>query len=216
MFKKAGIFTLMCSCAVFGQVDYQTAVQPVFNARCTSCHGGTSGVTLTGYAVTLSSIGTQYGKTIVAPGDTAGSPLWDKINPKPEKGGRMPPYGVLNDGDNQTIGSWILEGARETPTSVIGHQAAHPDFRLEGNYPNPFNPETKIRFTLGRDAAVDVRVLDSTGRLVRASRGYYSPGTHELTINCTGEPSGIFVAQITARVGDRITGSSMVKMTLIR
>jgi len=216
MIRRAGILILMLSGAVSAQVDYQTAVQPVFNARCTSCHGGTSGVTLTGYAAVMASVGTLYGKAIVAPGDTAGSPLWDKINPKPEKGGRMPSFGVLNDADIQTIGAWILEGARETPSSVPGHQSAHPDFRLEGNYPNPFNPATRIRFTLRHGAVVRIAIQDMNGRLVREAWDHFPAGTHEWTLDCTGEPSGVYMARVHAAIGDQVAVSRMIKMTLIR
>jgi len=89
---------------VSGQVDYSSQVQTIFNARCISCHGATSGVTLTGYAATLSSVGNQYGKPVVAPGDTAESPLWDKINPNPAIGNRMPPFGPLSEDNIETIG----------------------------------------------------------------------------------------------------------------
>lgn len=39
--------------------------------------------------------------------------------------------------------------------------------RLMRNYPNPFNPRTKIRFTLKRDAQALLRVYDVRGRLIR-------------------------------------------------
>ena len=39
--------------------------------------------------------------------------------------------------------------------------------RLLRNYPNPFNPLTKIQFALGRDAQVSLRVFDVQGRAVR-------------------------------------------------
>lgn len=39
--------------------------------------------------------------------------------------------------------------------------------RLLRNYPNPFNPRTKIHFTLKQDAQANLRVYDARGRLVR-------------------------------------------------
>ncbi len=39
--------------------------------------------------------------------------------------------------------------------------------RLLRNYPNPFNPATKIQFVLDRDALVSLRVFDVQGRAVR-------------------------------------------------
>ena len=41
---------------------------------------------------------------------------------------------------------------------------------VEGNYPNPFNPKTAIRFSLDEADRVSVRIYDMTGRLVAAPR----------------------------------------------
>jgi hypothetical protein len=46
-------------------------------------------------------------------------------------------------------------------------EAAPPLARLLRNYPNPFNPATKIAFRLERDAQATLRVFDVHGRLVR-------------------------------------------------
>jgi hypothetical protein len=45
--------------------------------------------------------------------------------------------------------------------------AAPPLARLLRNYPNPFNPATKIVFRIDRDAQASLRVFDVRGRLVR-------------------------------------------------
>ena len=55
------LFSLIISTTTFAQVDYATEIQTIFNASCTSCHGGQSGVTLTSYSATINSVGTQYG-----------------------------------------------------------------------------------------------------------------------------------------------------------
>jgi subtilisin family serine protease len=39
--------------------------------------------------------------------------------------------------------------------------------RLLPNTPNPFNPRTRLEYVLGRAAAVDLRIYDASGRLVR-------------------------------------------------
>ena len=53
------------------------------------------------------------------------------------------------------------------------------------NYPNPFNPATVIGFSLPRDMAVEVRVFDLSGRLVRTliSAEILPAGRHEATWN---------------------------------
>jgi hypothetical protein len=40
-------------------------------------------------------------------------------------------------------------------------------FALEQNYPNPFNPSTQIRFSIDRDAVVQLSIYDVSGKLVR-------------------------------------------------
>jgi hypothetical protein len=39
--------------------------------------------------------------------------------------------------------------------------------RLHPNFPNPFNPETTIRYDLSAGGPVSLRIYDSAGRLVR-------------------------------------------------
>jgi hypothetical protein len=45
--------------------------------------------------------------------------------------------------------------------------------RLLRNYPNPFNPVTKIQFVVNRDAQVSLRVFDVQGRAVRTLMDSY-------------------------------------------
>lgn len=39
--------------------------------------------------------------------------------------------------------------------------------QINGNYPNPFNPQTTIRFTSGQSGKATVRIFSVTGQLVR-------------------------------------------------
>ena len=55
---------------------------------------------------------------------------------------------------------------------------------LEQNVPNPFNPTTRISFTLYRDARTTLRIYDATGRLVRTLVDRDLPsGRHSATWN---------------------------------
>jgi hypothetical protein len=55
-------------------------------------------------------------------------------------------------------------------------------FALYGNYPNPFNPETRIRLDVPMRSPVSLEIFDVTGRLVRTLyQGTLAAGTHELT-----------------------------------
>ena len=51
--------------------------------------------------------------------------------------------------------------------------------RLLPNYPNPFNPETWIPYELAETSAVQVRIFDLTGKLVRVFElGMQSAGAY--------------------------------------
>lgn len=88
---------------------------------------------------------------------------------------------------------------------------------LEANRPNPFNPETTIRFSLPKATDVSLEVYDIGGRLVETTaHGAFEAGRHEavwLGVDSEGRPvaSGTYFYRL--RAGDKVlTG----KMTLIR
>ena len=89
---------------------------------------------------------------------------------------------------------------------------------LAQNFPNPFNPETTIRFDLAEPAQVTLTVYDATGQTVRTlvdgehfSAGNYSRVWDGLNRNGESVGSGVYFYEMHA--GDF---SSMKKMTLVR
>ena len=71
------------------------------------------------------------------------------------------------------------EGEFVSPIQSLTMPAA--TTRLEQNSPNPFNPQTAIRFTLDAKQSVSLSVYDVSGRLVRnlADRQFLA-GEHEI------------------------------------
>lgn len=69
-------------------------------------------------------------------------------------------------------------------TAVAPEDEVPAAFTLEGNYPNPFNPSTTIRFTLRGEGAVQLTVHDVLGRRVQTLvAGTLPSGVHEVTWN---------------------------------
>jgi hypothetical protein len=67
------------------------------------------------------------------------------------------------------------------------------------NYPNPFNPTTSIRFDLKADAKVMVDVYNLLGMKVRSlNNGTMSAGTHEVPVDMSKMPSGVYYYRFTA------------------
>lgn len=73
-------------------------------------------------------------------------------------------------------------------------------FQLSGNYPNPFNPETTIRYFLPEAANVHLEVFDLTGRSVAVLVDNAAQVEGEYTVNFDAStlPSGIYVYRLEA------------------
>ena len=74
------------------------------------------------------------------------------------------------------------------------------DLAILGNYPNPFNPGTVIEYRLP-EGRHDVRldVMDAAGQLVRSLvSGSMEGGTHRVSFNADGLPSGSYVLRLVA------------------
>jgi hypothetical protein len=72
-------------------------------------------------------------------------------------------------------------------------------FHLAPNYPNPFNPETTIAFTVPQQAHVRLVVYDVLGRAVAVLvDGPQPAGMHEARFDASGLPSGVYVYRLQA------------------
>jgi C1A family cysteine protease len=65
-------------------------------------------------------------------------------------------------------------------TGVSGETGGVRSYALYGNAPNPFNPQTLIRYDLPSETVVNLRIIDASGRVVRTlvDTEDKSPGTH--------------------------------------
>jgi hypothetical protein len=198
------------------QVVYNDDIQPIFNARCIACHGGTSGVTLSSYTDVMTSVGVQYSRTIVEPGEPDQSPIVNKIGLNPTHGDRMPQGGpYLSDAQINLIRQWIAEGALETPATNLAENGGLPvRFELLGNFPNPFNPTTNIRFTLPTQAGWNITVYSAGGRFVLSESGRSQGGVITVPVNLESVSSGMyfFVVEIitSGPTRERLTGSMLL------
>jgi len=70
-------------------------------------------------------------------------------------------------------------------------------FVLNGNYPNPFNPTTTIRFGVPTRASVKVTVYSILGEFVsQLVDGEVIPGYHEVRFDGTHLSSGVYICRI--------------------
>ncbi len=70
-------------------------------------------------------------------------------------------------------------------------------FALEQNFPNPFNPNTIIRFSIADEVKVNLTVYDILGEKVRELKNeVMKPGYYEVKFNADGLASGVYFCRI--------------------
>lgn len=72
-------------------------------------------------------------------------------------------------------------------------------FALLGNYPNPFNPATRIVFRADRAAVYEIRFYDPTGKeIVPAVRQDFSEGVNYVDFNGDELPTGVYFYSVSS------------------
>ena len=67
------------------------------------------------------------------------------------------------------------------------------DFNLHNNYPNPFNPSTKIRFDITEKTNVKIVVYNSAGMEITVLvNSELSAGKYESSFTALNLPSGVY------------------------
>ncbi len=107
-------------------------------------------------------------------------------------------------GQSWEDGDWVnrsreLRSYAPTGTATEDEAELPRDFALAPNYPNPFNPQTTIRFDLPAAMHVRMVVYDVMGREVaRLIDQLMRAGTHAATWDASGLPSGTYLYRLTA------------------
>jgi hypothetical protein len=100
------------------------------------------------------------------------------------------------DVDSSTINilkahSALMIRLRQT-TGIARDRIAY-GFELYPNYPNPFNPSTRIKFSLQSSGRVILKIYDIMGKeIMTPVDEYKTAGMHETGFNGSGLPSGVY------------------------
>ncbi len=97
----------------------------------------------------------------------------------------------------------------ENITSVVMDENLPDSFILEQNFPNPFNPETTIKYSLPKEDHVTLKVYDLLGReIVELVNEVKTKGKYSVKFNAEMFASGFYV--YTLRTGDLYTSKKML------
>ncbi len=191
-------------------VNYTTQIVPLFQSYgCNSCHGGSGGFFITPYSAIFSS---GNHKPVVVAGDT-NSVLIKKLKGTAGFGARMPIGGdQIADSDLSLIVRWVKEGAKETPTLIKQEISPVAAYQLNQNFPNPFNPSTKILFSIGQTERVTLTVFDLLGKeVVTLINQSLTAGGYEVDFSAASIPSGIYLYKL-----ETASYSEVRKMTVLK
>ena len=119
---------------------------------------------------------------------------------KTDKGGRL--SWKLHRGNLDRTGSLAM-----TLVAVDQEEDIIPkEFYVSPNYPNPFNPSTRIDIQIAERSGLDVKIFDATGRLVNTlinkelDAGYYTVKWNGLDAMGQGMPTGVYFIQVASGV----------------
>ena len=112
---------------------------------------------------------------------------------------------------NVGLAAFDLSSAMQIAVSL--EQDEQPQaFRLEQNFPNPFNPSTSISFTLPQSEHVQITVHNMLGQQVQTLvNGVQAAGTHTVQFNAENLSSGIYIYRMQAG-----SYASSMRMTLLK
>ena len=86
------------------------------------------------------------------------------------------------------------------------------DYKLNQNFPNPFNPSTKISYKINIEGIVTLQVYNLVGQVVKTLVSeYQKSGRYEVEFDAGDLPSGVYLYKL--QINDF---TSVKRMTLLR
>jgi hypothetical protein len=162
-------------------------------------------------AIKLGGANPAGGTATVNSGSTKGTLIVDVTLPTPlTNGGELlaMPFGVVFDTIPTRMISATVTAVGANCLEIIGSadtigvepicgltnrliELTSGSYTLDQNRPNPFNPVTVIRYSLGLDGPTQIYLYDAQGKLVqKLIDEYEKPGVYELTLDVSNLPSG--------------------------
>jgi hypothetical protein len=144
-----------------------------------------------------------------------GSPCIDAGTPDPSAL-NLPEFDLA--GNPRIANDRVDLGAYEyTEGSAVPAGSASAGIHLAQNFPNPFNPSTRIAFSLESSQALSLEIVDAAGRCIAVLySGHLPAGSHELSWNgrdAAGRPqaSGVYFAVLHGEAGSQARAMTLIK-----
>ena len=99
--------------------------------------------------------------------------------------------------DNSQLSLWtaIVDPSLFSDVKHGENQTLPEKFAIKSIYPNPFNPSTKISFTLIESGQVTLKIINMLGKTVKTLvKDFKTVGNHEITFSADNLASGVYIA----------------------
>ena len=97
------------------------------------------------------------------------------------------------------IHDWSNTGESFGEIEIAADTKIVSSYTMISAFPNPFNPETTIAFTLAQDVRVNLAVFDIQGReIALLEDGFMNAGNHQRGFKAENLPSGVYFARLSA------------------
>jgi hypothetical protein len=125
--------------------------------------------------------------------------------------------GTIVPSTNPDMGANQHVGSSTTGINPENNSSIPKEFSI-GNYPNPFNPSTKINYSIPTESAINLVIYNILGQKIEELRNdIQQPGNYEVNWNASNHPSGIYLLSITeSPVNGGTKISKTIKMNLIK
>lgn len=133
--------------------------------------------------------------------------------------GELTQNGIIGSGTVFIYSYNILNGIESSPVPTVPVE-----YKLYSNYPNPFNPTTKIQYNLYKELEITIDVMNLAGEKIKTLfSGQQFPGIHSVIWNGTDTnnlnvASGIYFLRFTTKsiTGNYSKQQEIIKMVLMK
>ncbi len=146
--------------------------------------------------------------------DTSNSPLpanWFRVGSVDAKNNKI--FGLSSFTPSRNDYGLIFYNEDSVIVTAVKNDYSIPyEFKLHRNYPNPFNPITRIKYSNPISEIVEIKIYNMLGSEIRTLfRGHKHAGNYEIEFDASHLPSGVYFYKIISR-----SYSDTKKMILLR
>jgi len=127
---------------------------------------------------------------------------------------------AINSGNGTRTFRIIVGDKQFAEKNSLGVDLVPKAFKLFANYPNPFNPETVIRYTLPDNTSaysVTLKIYNILGQEIKTLVDYaQEPGYYEVPFNARGLSSGVYIYRLAVGLNGSRKFVDQKKMLLIK